>query len=109
MENKVWDLVTQRSLRLSRTGSIPSTRAGISKCYRMHVKKVTPGIYVLHVWAFHHTCTDTLGPHASFVGFRRSGGHLLRNPASEGLNVGPTLYPYSFLRTRLHQCTFSLV
>ena len=42
-----------------------------SKCYRPNVRKVTPGIHVLHNLVnhtFHQTYTHILGPHASFGG-----------------------------------------
>ena len=40
-----------------------------SKCYRLNVRKGTPGSYALHHFVnntFHHTFTHILGPHARF-------------------------------------------
>jgi hypothetical protein len=62
--------------------------------------------WVLHIACtnLHHTYTHMLGTHASFLGIPT----LRWSLSSETLHRGAQIYPYSFLRTRPHQWTFSL-
>ena len=51
----------------------------------MNVKTVTPGIYVLYHWDFHHTFKYFLG----FVGFWVPGGHSPTKSYSRGERLSP--------------------
>ena len=57
--------------------------------YRLNVKTVKTGIYVLYHWDFHHTFKHILGPYARFCwipGPRRSFSNEI---LLEGEGVGP--------------------
>jgi hypothetical protein len=78
----------------------------LSKCYRMHVKRLTHGSWILALPTSLHTYLHMLAPHASFGG----------TPSHRSPFLGETLdrwiravYPIDRLRKGVDQCTFLLV
>ena len=62
-------------------------------CYRMNVKTVTPGIYLLYHWDFHHTFKHILGPHERFCWIPGTRRLFSNEILLEGGGVGPGRLP----------------
>ena len=86
---KLGSIIPKASLRYTRIGHFHLHIHERAKRYRLDVRTVTPGIYVLYHWDFHHTFKHILGPHARFCwipGLRRS---LSDETLLEGGEGGP--------------------
>src|SRR4051794_29223734 len=87
MENQVWHPLAHSRLWYSRSGTLHHTHPEESlKCYRLKVKKVTPGRHSLQYMGNHTlqpVFTHILGPLASFGGILVLPG----SPPSKRLSV----------------------
>jgi len=72
------------------------------KCYRLNVKTVTPGIYVLYHWDIHHTVKHILGPHERFCWIPGPRQSFSNETLLEGEGWAPAVYTPSFLHPRFH-------